>query len=123
MILDANPVLSYLFGEPLGSQMHSHIENAASLAMSTVTFAEVAMGLEKRGMDPRRARTYLDELGCEFVPPEVETAWEAARARHRYPINFGDAFVYALAKERSLPILTLDAEFAKTDADLVPLAS
>ncbi|CAN5696849.1 hypothetical protein BH11ARM2_BH11ARM2_37750 [soil metagenome] len=122
MILDANPVLSHLFSEPQGAQMHAILAGAPSLVMSTVTLAEVAIGIEKRGMDPELARTYLQRLGCEFVPVTVETAWVAARARHRYPINFGDACVYALAKELNLPILTLDAEFAKTDADLVPLA-
>lgn len=54
-------------------------------------------------------------FGIRNVPTDESLAIETVEARHR----FGDAFVYA--KARGLPILTLDAEFAKTDAALVPL--
>ena len=62
-------------------------------------------------------------MDIEIVPVDATLAVAASVARVTYPIRFGDGFVYALAKARDLPILTLDAEFAKTDAKLVPLIS
>ena len=37
------------------------------------------------------------------------------RARHQFPLTFGGCFAYAHARLLSEPLLTLDADFLKTD--------
>jgi ribonuclease VapC len=90
--------------------------------MSTVNLAEVLILCEDR--QPQLAHEMKDMLlssSIRFVPPTVEHAALAAEARIRYPLNLGDCFAYALAKEQDVPVLTLDTDFRKTDlAVLLP---
>lgn len=51
----------------------------------------------------------------DFVPPDIKQSEIDAEARLKFPINLGDCFAYALAKQLKRPILTLDQEFRKTD--------
>ena len=51
-----------------------------------------------------------------FVAPTPSQAVEAARARGLFPLNLGDCFAYALAKEEGCLLLTLGKDFKKTDA-------
>ncbi len=37
------------------------------------------------------------------------------KGRHRAALNYGDCFAYALAKERSEPLLFNGGDFARTD--------
>jgi len=122
MILDASPIVAVLKWESNGPSVEATIEEASSpLLMSSVTLTEIALAALKGGIALATARKLLEDLQVEIVSVDESQAILSAEARHRFPISFGDGFVYALAKVRDLPILTLDAEFAKTDATLVPL--
>ena len=124
MIVDASAMVAYFSDEPAAERIEEILVEAGSLLMSTVTLAECGIVLARRvGLAPEESRTRIEGFRIEFVPLDSDQAVIAAQARLRFPIRFGDGFVYALAKERGLPILTLDAEFSKTDADLVPLSS
>ena len=122
MIVDASAVVSLLKREATAPFVQSALEDAPLLLMPSVTLTEVALAGLKNGRAATVIVGWIAELGIEIVPVDEELASAAAEARHRFPIRFGDAFVYALAKARTLPVLTLDAEFAKTDVALVPLA-
>ena len=61
------------------------------------------------------------EFALDIVPVDRVLASAAAHARSQYPINLGNCFAYALAKARSLPLLTLDSDFNKTDIQLVTM--
>lgn len=39
--------------------------------------------------------------------------------RLRYPLNLGDCFAYALAKQEDCPLLTLDRDFRNTDIEVI----
>jgi hypothetical protein len=57
--------------------------------------------------------------GIRFIPPDVEQARIAARARLQFPINLGDCFAYALARVEDCPILAVDSDFRAVDQPAV----
>lgn len=75
----------------------------------------------------RRGKTNLTEiiaeLRIEILPFTAEQAHLAFEAFRRFgkgrggkaSLNFGDCFVYALAKELEAPLLFKGADFAQTD--------
>lgn len=121
MVVDASALVAVFKTEPMASQVEEAIRKAPLLVMASVTLTEMLLAGLKAGTSNADTLVLVRRFDIEIVPVDESLAIQAAEARHRYPIRFGDAFVYALAKKRSLPILTLDAEFAKTDAALVPL--
>jgi ribonuclease VapC len=121
MIVDASAFVAIFLGEPSATKLTSILVGAPRLVSSTVTLVECAIVLGRRaGFAVTHTYEQLEALGIEFEAPSVAQSLVAADARLRYPLRFGDSFVYALAKEHNLPILTLDAEFTRTDAVLVP---
>lgn len=121
MIVDASALVALFKREPKASAIRAALGQGSALFMASVTLTEVALIGLKEGRSTTLTAEWVAELGIEIVPVDESLAVAAAEARHRFPIRFGDAFVYALAKARGLPVLTLDAEFRKTDAALVPL--
>ena len=88
--------------------------------MSTVNYVEVLILVGDRF--PRRVdevREMIDSSEIQIIPPTRHQAEIAARARLRYPLNMGDCFAYALAKEEDCPLLTLDRDFRNTDISVV----
>jgi uncharacterized protein with PIN domain len=84
--------------------------------MSTVNLAETLIRLQDR--QPRlfpELREALLASGIRFVAPDERQAELAAAARHRFPLNLGDCFAYALAVVEDCAILTLDAGFSRAD--------
>lgn len=121
MIVDSSVILAIAFGEEHAAWAAEKLrENRGDLAMSTVNLTEVLVRLEDRRPD------LIDDLedrilasGIRFVPPDVEQARIAARARLRFPLNLGDCFAYALARVERSPVLTIDADFRAVDAEVV----
>ena len=88
--------------------------------MSTVNYAEALILIHDR--QPHAAaqiREAIEASSFRFVPPTRRHAEVAAAARLRYPLNLGDCFAYALAKEEDCPLLTLDRDFRKTDVTVI----
>jgi ribonuclease VapC len=118
VVLDTSALLAVFFDEPeaewVASQMATQV---GRLSMSTVNLAETLILVHDR--QPARASIVQRQLmnaPVRFVPPTVEHARIAADARLRFPLNLGDCFAYALAMTESEPLLTLDRNFARTDA-------
>jgi ribonuclease VapC len=114
-------LLAIFFGEAL-SQWASErlLENSSDLQMSTVNYVETLMLVGDRF--PRRleeVRELIDSSEIQIVPPTRQQGEIAARARLRFPLNMGDCFAYALAKEQDCPLLTLDRDFRNTDISVV----
>lgn len=123
MIVDAGPMVALALDEASAPAIRQALAKADLLLMSAPTLTEVCIVRYRRaGTLPEATLADITAMDIKIVPVETSLAVAASVARVKYPIRFGDGFVYALAKERGLPILTLDAEFAKTDADLVPLS-
>lgn len=121
MVVDTSILLAILFAEPHARWAADRLEeySGASL-MSTVNLAEVLIILRDR--QPVR---YVDlearilTGGIRFVAPGIEQSRLASAARLRYPLNLGDCFAYALAREEGTGILTLDADFRSVDVPVV----
>ena len=121
MVVDTSILIAVLFNEKFGSWAIDRLqENRRYLRMSTVNYAETLILIEDR--QPQLAgqiRTMIEESLIRFVPPSIEHAEIAAAARLRFPLNLGDCFAYALAKQENCPVLTLDRDFRKTDVPAV----
>lgn len=123
MIVDASVLLAVIFNETHGEWARNQLrQNAATLRMSTINLAETLIRVRDRQPHTyEEIRRFIHSLGIRFVPPTVEQSEMAADARMRFPLNLGDCFAYALAKEESDSILTLDPDFAQTDVlTLIP---
>jgi ribonuclease VapC len=122
VVVDSSALLAVLFAEPLAERVANILSASEQPVMSAVNYAECLIRVLDRA--PLAANTLertLAEFALEIVPVDRMLASDAAIARLRYPINLGDCFAYALAKSRGMTLLTLDADFDKTDVALVDL--
>ena len=88
--------------------------------MSTVNYVETLILVAERS--PGRLeeiRELINTSEIQIVPPTRRQGEIAARARLRFPLNMGDCFAYALAKDEDCPLLTLDRDFRNTDIRVV----
>ena len=84
--------------------------------------AMVCEGAAKKGGGDRFERI-VASLGIEivqFTPEQARLALEAFKRfgkgrRAKGALNYGDCFVYALAKELAAPLLFKGGDFAQTD--------
>jgi len=120
MVIDSSAILAIYFDEPTTDAVLACMRSADQLVMSTVNLAEVLIRLHDRdpAMFEIQKRRLLEEP-ILFIPPDTAQATLAANARHRFPLNLGDCFAYALAKTQNLPLLTLDNDFRKTDVTVI----
>jgi len=120
VIVDTSALLAVLFKEPRADEVLTAMSAASSLVMSTVNLCEtLVLAADRKKIGVGAAMSLIDSFDLEQVAPDTQTAALAAVARLSLPLNFGDCFVYALAKLRNEPVLTLDRDFAKTDLVLV----
>lgn len=88
--------------------------------MSTVNYVETLILVGDRF--PRRVdevRELIDSSEIRIIAPTRRHGEIAAGARLRFPLNMGDCFAYALAKEEDCLLLTLDRDFRNTDISVV----
>jgi len=121
LVLDTSALLALLFYEEHARWVKDQlVAHALLLRMSTVNLAETLILVESR--QPALIHQIREEIlssSIQFIPPSLSHAKIAAQARLRYPLNLGDCFAYALAKEEKTPILTLDRDFLKTDLKVI----
>jgi len=121
VVVDTSILLAIFFNEPSGPWALDQLQNnRQSLRMSTVNYAEVLILIYDR--QPQlfeMIRKGIEESAIRLVPPTPEQAEIAAAARFRYPLNLGDCFAYALAKQEGSALLTLDRDFRRTDLEIV----
>lgn len=121
MVVDTSVLLSVFFDEEHAEWATTRLADyGPELCMSTVNLAETLIRIEDR--QPRLFAELKEQVltsGIRFVPPDVEQALAAARARLRFPLNLGDCFAYALALAEGCPILTLDSDFRGLDCPIV----
>ena len=118
MILDASAVLAVFFDEIHSAWVVQRLLDAGpgALRMSLINLAEVRMVVERkrRGAD-KIVLANLQRDGVHFLADTLATCDTAVNAKARFSLNFGDCFAYAHAKLLDEPLLTLDADFLKTD--------
>ncbi len=121
MVIDTSAILALFFNEKHALWVEDHMSRQPGpLLMSTVNLAETLILLKDR--QPKLFESLKNEIlssSIRFVPPTPTQAVLATDARGRYPLNLGDCFAYALAKEEDCPLLTLDHDFRKTDIQVI----
>lgn len=125
MIVDSSAVVAVLEGEPQGDSLLRAMVEAPSLAMSTATYVECAVVVDRRATAATRRRLdgLFEVLGIELVPLTVEQARLAREAYRDFGrgsgsaarLNLGDAFTYALAAVSGEPLLFVGEDFTHTD--------
>ena len=121
MVVDSCVILAIIFNEKHAAWALEQISKySGELRMSTVNLSETLILCKSK--QPQQFAELEDKilnLPIRFVAPEVKQAQIAASARERFPINLGDCFAYALAKIEGCGVLTIDADFQKTDLEII----
>ncbi|WP_462418434.1 type II toxin-antitoxin system VapC family toxin [Kytococcus sp. Marseille-QA3725] len=125
MIVDSSAIVAVLQGEPEAEALLRAMATAPALSMSTATFVECAVVVDRRATAATRRR--LDELfevlGIELVPLTAEHAHLAREAYRDFGrgsgsparLNLGDCYSYALAAQTGEPLLFVGEDFTHTD--------
>ena len=119
LVLDAQPVVAFVNGEPGAQLIEALLDRARSgearLLLAVVNAAEVLVVQERRGGAEASHRTLelLQALPIELVTVDLELAARAAYFRVRGGISLADCFAAALAQRDGMPVLTGDREFER----------
>ncbi len=125
MVIDTSAIAAIFLGESERTIFLNAIRDAETRFVSAATVLEIGIVLESRLGESasREFDLFLVRMKIEIIPVDAEQA-EVARfawrrygkGRHTARLNFGDCFVYALAKCFDEPILAKGADFKRTDA-------
>jgi ribonuclease VapC len=130
IVIDSSAIVAILRAEPAANALVKRIakEPPGARLMSVASYLETGAVLAgRRKENPLKAMEDLDgflaEAGIDLADVDVEQAHIALRARIEYGrgfgasagLNFGDCFSYALAKNRSAPLLYVGGDFDETD--------
>jgi len=124
MVIDTSVLLAILQDEPERRAFNEAIEAADTRAMSMANFVETSIVVESRyGAEGiRDLDLFIERAAIELADVTLSQGHAARRAfarygkgRHPAGLNFGDCFAYALATERSEPLLFKGVDFEKTD--------
>ena len=124
MIIDTSALVAILDQEPEAERIVLTIASAPERSLSAANLVETGIVMQaRRGDDGARD---LDLLLAKLrVDIAAVTASQAdiarkafrryGRGRHPANLNFGDCFAYALAKDKSAPLLFKGNDFRQTD--------
>jgi ribonuclease VapC len=121
VVVDTSALLAVFFNEKSGPWVLDHLQaNSSDLAMSTVNYAEVLILVQDRQPEAyKEICDAIDASSIRLIPPTERHAEIAASARLRYPLNLGDCFAYALAKDEDCALLTLDRDFRRSNLRVI----
>jgi ribonuclease VapC len=121
IVVDTSALIAIVMEEAEADACSSALEAESEVLISAGTVAESLIVARRKDAREKMNRL-LDELGFEIVTVTPASARRVAQAYdqwgkgvHRAGLNFGDCFAYALAKERSCPLLFVGKDFSKTD--------
>ena len=121
MVIDTSIILCIYFNEHHAEWALRTLDKATGLlCMSTVNLSECLILIRDR--NPKGYQQLSERLLIEpinYLPPTRSQAVLAAEARHKFPLNLGDCFAYALAKEQKEPLITLDRDFKRADISVI----
>ena len=128
MIIDTSALVALLDQEPEAARIAHALASSPERTLSAANLVEIGIVMQaRRGDDGARD---LDLLLAKLkVEIEAVTAGQADIARkafRRYGhgrhanLNFGDCFAYALAKDKSAPLLFKGDHFGRTDVMVAP---
>lgn len=126
IVIDSSALVAILKDEPERRRFIDAIVDHGGPRISAATYLETSMVMELRWGDRagREVDTLIEDIGAEIVPVDRLQALAAREAFRRYgkglhraALNFGDCFVYALAKTLGAPLLFKGDDFAQTDIE------
>jgi ribonuclease VapC len=124
MVVDSSALVAIMLQENERTVFEDIILRDSNAVMSVASLLEVTITLcaRRRDADSDRLQETLSILAIEAQAVDVQQGILARRAftrfgrgRHPAALNFGDCFVYALAKVRDEPLLFKGDDFSKTD--------
>ena len=113
-----------LFQEPDAEQIAIALTAATELRIAAPNWLEAVIVATARRGDAgyQQFQQILQRLDVEVIPCDgvlAEIAFQAwqryGKGRHPAGLNYGDCFAYALAKQRSEPMLFKGQDFSRTD--------
>ncbi|QYF85983.1 type II toxin-antitoxin system VapC family toxin [Brevundimonas sp. PAMC22021] len=118
--VDTSALMAILLEEPQADACASALETDDALVISTATMAEALIVAERRGLGAEMERL-IDGLGFEQAAVTADVARRIAgiygrwgKGVHAAALNFGDCFAYEVADRRSVPLLFVGEDFART---------
>ena len=130
MVIDSSALIAILLGEPETRDFSIAIERDATRLVSAPSILECHMRLHtiKGQAGVLALETLLNDIEADVRSADlslVRIAGQAfeiyGRGRHKAALNFGDCFVYALAKQTGEPLLFKGVDFSETDLEFVAL--
>jgi ribonuclease VapC len=124
IVIDSSALVAILRDEPERRGFIDVIIDHGDPRLSAATYLETSMVMELRLGDrgAREVDTLIEDIGIEIVPFDRAQAIAAriafrryGKGVHRAALNFGDCFVYALAKTLDAPLLFKGNDFSLTD--------
>ncbi len=127
MIIDSSALVAILTSESDADDLEDALLASSARRLSAVTYVEASIVMDGRNR-PTLSNALdnflqISQIGIE--PVTVQQARLARQAyrdygkgRHRAALNFGDCFAYALAKEKSEPLLFKGDDFRRTDVEV-----
>jgi ribonuclease VapC len=124
IVIDSSALVAILRDEPERRVFIDAIVDHGEPRLSAATYVEASMVMELRLGDRggREVDVLMEDVGLVVVPVDQAQATIAREAfrrfgkgRHRAALNFGDCFVYALARILDAPVLVKGDDFALTD--------
>ncbi len=129
MVIDSSALVAVLFDEPSRPSLSVAIDADPRRLVSAATIVEASIVVEARRGESagRELDLLLHRSGCDVVAVTADqaelarVAWRRfGKGRHPAGLNYGDCFVYALARHAGEPVLCTGEDFAQTDIALVP---
>ena len=121
--VDTSALVAIVLREPQAPPCVKILETETEAIVSAGTIAEALIVAGRRRVADEM-RNLLEGLTIEIVDVTPASARRVAQAYdqwrkgvHPAGLNFGDCFAYALAKERSCPLLFVGDDFSKTDIE------
>lgn len=121
LVVDTSALVAIALKEPKSVACIQAIETDSNIVISAGTIAELYVVSARRGF-VGAVTDLLERFDFEIDPITAasarrvgETYKQWGRGLHPAGLNFGDCFAYALAKERSCPLLFVGDHFSKTD--------
>jgi ribonuclease VapC len=123
MVIDTSALAAIFFNEPERDNFRAAILEADTRLISAATVLETGIVIEaRRGEGAGREFDLFAVRALQIVSVDAgqtelaRSAWRRyGKGRHPAGLNFGDCFVYALAKTSGEPVLAKGGDFAKTD--------
>ena len=127
VIVDSSVIVAIFKREADAADLMNRLVSFQKRIISASSFFEAAIVCEEwaKPADPKEFDLMLAALRLEIVPATQPQMEIARRAHRRFGkgrgkpavLNFGDCFVYALAKELGAPVLFKGDDFAQTDIE------